>query len=120
MLAYETTIYRSVVPYSESYVSYVSQGFLQREAGQTAPKAILRQLRRSPTPPLSPPPDFEHDSSTHDGSDSQGLQSSVSSPTSPSSSSTKFNIPPTRLSASWKEPQVGVIDFHAAYVSISP
>lgn len=117
MLAYETTFYRSVITYSESHVSNVSQGFLQREADQTAPKAILRQLRRSPTPPLSPPPDFEPDSSTHDGS---GLQSSVSSPTSPSSPSTKFNIPPTRFSASWKEPQVCVIDVHAAYVSISP
>lgn len=30
-------------------------GFLQREADSLAPKAILKQLRRSPTPPLSEP-----------------------------------------------------------------
>ncbi|KAL4075935.1 hypothetical protein J3A83DRAFT_4357072 [Scleroderma citrinum] len=84
-----------------------STGFLQREADQAAPKAILRQLRRSPTPPLSPPPGFEPDSTAHDGSDSQGRRSSPSSPTSPQSSlsSSKFNILSQSLSKSWKEPQ---------------
>ncbi|THV08644.1 hypothetical protein K435DRAFT_740905 [Dendrothele bispora CBS 962.96] len=34
-----------------------SNSFLQREADQVAPKAILRQLRRSPTPPSDTPED---------------------------------------------------------------
>ncbi|KAK7470743.1 hypothetical protein VKT23_002163 [Stygiomarasmius scandens] len=40
-----------------------SNSFLQREAEQVAPKAILRQLRRSPTPPLESPEDQEDDES---------------------------------------------------------
>ena len=115
MLAHETTFYRSVINYPERHVSNVSQGFLQREADQAAPKAILRQLRRSPTPPLSPISDFERDSSTYDGINSQGRQDNVSSPTSPS---TSFNMSPTRISTSWKEPQVCAIGLHAGHVSI--
>ncbi|KAF5387827.1 hypothetical protein D9615_000337 [Tricholomella constricta] len=75
-----------------------SSGFIQREAEDLAPRAILRQLRRSPTPTSS-----EHDglpdTSEHDrrGSvSSVGSSSSVTSPISP-----KVN---TKTSV-WKEPQ---------------
>ncbi|KAI0347066.1 hypothetical protein BDW22DRAFT_1351411 [Trametopsis cervina] len=43
-----------------------STGFLQREAESLAPRAIIRQLRRSPSPPYSEP--FSPDSDDHTSS----------------------------------------------------
>lgn len=90
-------------------ITNISQAFLQREASQTAPKAILRQLRRSPTPPSSPPPhpasDEPEDSSTRERRDSISSSASLPSPTTPSSWS--FSIPKFNSTKTWKEPQVG-------------
>ncbi|KAG6335325.1 hypothetical protein ID866_3757 [Astraeus odoratus] len=81
-----------------------STGFLQREADQTAPKTILRQLRRSPTPPLTPPPALDSEES-----DTGQQRTSVSSPVSPSSPSTSsfksVILPSSPASRAWKEPQ---------------
>ncbi|OJA16993.1 hypothetical protein AZE42_00578 [Rhizopogon vesiculosus] len=78
-------------------------GFLQREAEQNAPRAVLRQLRRSPTPPLI----TECNDATEHTSSHLGRRDSVSSSTDQSS--------PTQASAGmvarsqplggWKEPQ---------------
>lgn len=83
-------------------IANVSQAFLQREASQAAPKAVLRQLRRSPTPPSTPPPpDEPGDISTRESQDSV---SPSASPTTPSSWS--ISIPKFISGKTWKEPQV--------------
>jgi len=82
-----------------------STAFLQREASQAAPKAILRQLRRSPTPPSSPPPQLASEES-EDGS-TRERRDSVSSSASPTSPSTPLNwiMPRSNSTRTWKEPQ---------------
>ncbi|KAF8558887.1 hypothetical protein OG21DRAFT_1474706 [Imleria badia] len=78
-----------------------SSAFLQREASQAAPKAIIRQLRRSPTPPTSPSPSEEPE----DGERRNSVSPSASptSPTTPSSWS--ISIPNFSSTKTWKEPQ---------------
>lgn len=78
-------------------------GFLQREAEQNAPKAVLRQLRRSPTPPS---PTTEYHDATEDTQPHTGRRRSVSSEsdqTSPTRS--LFTISRSQPSGGWKEPQ---------------
>lgn len=77
--------------------------FLQREAEQNAPKAVLRQLRRSPTPPS---PTTEYHDATEDIQPHTGRRGSVSSEsdqTSPTRS--LFTISRSQPSGGWKEPQ---------------
>lgn len=80
-------------------------GFLQREAEQNAPKAVLRQLRRSPTPPLSPTTechDVTDDTPPHPGRrDSVSSNPDQSSPTRALAGIFSRSQP----SGSWKEPQ---------------
>ena len=91
-------------------IANVSQAFLQREASQAAPKAILRQLRRSPTPPSSPPPPEEPDeSSTSERRNSITPSASPTSPTTPLSWST--GSPRLSSNNAWKEPQVRTFRF---------
>ncbi|KAE9410384.1 hypothetical protein BT96DRAFT_1011935 [Gymnopus androsaceus JB14] len=74
--------------------------FIQREAEIAAPKAILRQLRRSPSPPLSA------DSSQEDGHSRR--DSSASEPMSPSTSPSQIKqqqMDLQKINAAWKEPQ---------------
>ncbi|KAI9574582.1 hypothetical protein HD554DRAFT_2011948 [Boletus coccyginus] len=81
-----------------------STAFLQREASQAGPKAVLRQLRRSPTPPSSPPPsEVPEDSSTGERRNNVSQSASPTSPTTPSSWS--FTIPKFGSTKTWKEPQ---------------
>ncbi|KAG9317556.1 hypothetical protein JVU11DRAFT_1762 [Chiua virens] len=84
-------------------VANVPRAFLQREACQAAPRAILQQLRRSPTPPSSPPLDEETNGSTRERRDSVSSNASPTSPTTPSSWS--FSIPKFSSTKTWKEPQ---------------
>ncbi|KAG2135919.1 uncharacterized protein EDB93DRAFT_1170271 [Suillus bovinus] len=78
-------------------------GFLQREAEQNAPKAVLRQLRRSPTPP-SPTTEY-HDATegTSPHAWRRGSVSSDSDQTSPAQS--LFTFSRSQASGGWKEPQ---------------
>lgn len=85
-------------------IANVSQAFLQREASQAAPGAILRQLRRSPTPPSSTTSDEPGDTLTRERRDSVSSTASPTSPTRPSS--WIISIPKLSSSKSWKEPQV--------------
>ncbi|KAH0840025.1 hypothetical protein J3R83DRAFT_988 [Lanmaoa asiatica] len=85
-------------------IADVSQAFLQREATQAAPKAILRQLRRSPTPPSSPPP--QPASEEPEDSSPRNSISPSASPTSPTTpSSWSISIPKFSSPKTWKEPQ---------------
>ena len=86
-------------------IANISQAFLQREASQAAPKAILRQLRRSPTPPSSPPPSGEPgDIATYESQDSVSPSASPTAPTAPSKWS--ISLPKFSSAKTWKEPQV--------------
>ncbi|KAG6813491.1 hypothetical protein H0H92_010516 [Tricholoma furcatifolium] len=67
-----------------------------REAKDLAPKAILRQLRRSPTPP-SEEPHAPTPSSAHARTTSQSSENSLTAPKSPK---TQIN-----RTAAWTEPQ---------------
>ena len=80
-----------------------NQGFMEREATDLAPKAILRQLRRSPTPP-SPDSDARDDEPPQ-----RTRRASVSSVI--SSLTTKSTKSPTRddRMTPWAEPQVGLL-----------
>ncbi|KAF7352865.1 hypothetical protein MVEN_01253500 [Mycena venus] len=91
-------------------------GFLQREAEIDAPKAILRQLRRSPTP--SPPnsPELETEQSPLAADENPGHQRrpSLSSLASSASSIKSFGSSLIRRQdgkshSSWKEPQASVV-----------
>ncbi|KAG6857351.1 hypothetical protein H0H87_005654 [Tephrocybe sp. NHM501043] len=74
-----------------------SIGFIQREANDLAPKAIIRQLRRSPTPP-SPASDIHTDVPERSRRASQSSEaSSASAPRSP-------KVLANRITA-WTEPQ---------------
>jgi hypothetical protein len=78
-----------------------SQGFLQREAERYAPMALLKQLRRTPSPP-SP--------TAEDEEPAKARRSSVSSVASSSSSQNhgKVAVRPKSMTShgSWKDPQV--------------
>lgn len=78
------------------------QGFMEREATQSAPKAVLRQLRRSPTPP-SPESDARYDEVPP-----RTRRASVSSVI--SSLSPKSIESPTKdiRTSTWAEPQVSL------------
>ncbi|GLB33719.1 hypothetical protein LshimejAT787_0106030 [Lyophyllum shimeji] len=75
-----------------------SIGFIQREAEDLAPRAILRQLRRSPTPPPSESESVS-DFSQHDRRASASSVASLSSATSPKPSQVNHKT------SSWTEPQ---------------
>lgn len=78
-------------------------GFLQREAEQNAPKAVLRQLRRSPTPPS---PTTEYHDATEDTPPHVGRRGSVSSASEQSSpKQSLFTFSRSQPSGGWKEPQ---------------
>lgn len=78
-------------------------GFLQREAEQNAPKAVLRQLRRSPTPPS---PTTEYHDATEDTSPQVGRRGSVSSASEQNSPTRSlFTFSRSQPSGGWKEPQ---------------
>ncbi|KAJ7179908.1 hypothetical protein C8R43DRAFT_1055888 [Mycena crocata] len=80
--------------------------FLQREAEIGAPKAILRQLRRSPTPPSppsSPEPEIEGSSGHQRRPSLSSLASSASSIKSFGSSLIQRRQ--DKSQSSWKEPQ---------------
>lgn len=78
-------------------------GFLQREAEQNAPKAVLRQLRRSPTPPS---PTTEYHDATEDTPPHVGRRGSVSSSSEQSSpKQSLFTFSRSQPSGGWKEPQ---------------
>ncbi|KAJ7047456.1 hypothetical protein C8F04DRAFT_1058891 [Mycena alexandri] len=82
--------------------------FLQREAEIDAPKAILRQLRRSPTPPNSPEPEL---SETEEETSGHQRRPSLSSLASSASSIKSFGSSliqrrqDARPDSAWKEPQ---------------
>lgn len=75
-----------------------SSGFIQREAEDLAPRAILRQLRRSPTPLTS-------DSESHPDTPQHGRRASVSSVASSSSPTAPKSPKISIKTSSWKEPQ---------------
>ncbi|KAG1892561.1 hypothetical protein F4604DRAFT_1700055 [Suillus subluteus] len=78
-------------------------GFLQREAEQNAPKAVLRQLRRSPTPPS---PTTEYHDVTEDTRPHVERRDSVSSASEQSSPTRSlFTFSRSQPSGGWKEPQ---------------
>ncbi|EGO00931.1 hypothetical protein SERLA73DRAFT_178937 [Serpula lacrymans var. lacrymans S7.3] len=80
-----------------------STGFLEREAQQDAPKAVLRQLRRSPTPPQSPTAEDEVTPPSPKQNDSASSPPSAS----PTQSTFRFNFPfkSAKPQGAWKEPQ---------------
>ncbi|KAH7922456.1 hypothetical protein BV22DRAFT_1070433 [Leucogyrophana mollusca] len=82
-----------------------STGFLQREADDFAPKAILKQLRRSPSPPMSPSTNSEPEELPE--RQRRASVSSVASVSSATHSSAKGSplLKNVRLSGGWKEPQ---------------
>jgi hypothetical protein len=73
-------------------------GFIQREAEGLAPKAILRQLRRSPTPSTGEP-------ETPEDVPDRARRQSISSMTS-SSVTTSPKSPINNRTSGWTEPQV--------------
>ncbi|KAG1839068.1 hypothetical protein C8R48DRAFT_741991 [Suillus tomentosus] len=78
-------------------------GFLQREAEQNAPRAVLRQLRRSPTPPS---PTTEYHDATEDTPPHVERRDSVSSESDQTSSTRSlFSFSRSQPSGGWKEPQ---------------
>ncbi|KAJ7699998.1 hypothetical protein B0H17DRAFT_1158033 [Mycena rosella] len=81
-------------------------GFLQREAETVAPKAILKQLRRSPTPspPDSPEPEAEETSGHQRRPSLTSLASSAESSIR-SFGSSLIQRREDKSQSSWKEPQ---------------
>ncbi|KAG1833047.1 hypothetical protein EV424DRAFT_1533185 [Suillus variegatus] len=78
-------------------------GFLQREAEQNAPRAVLRRLRRSPTPPS---PTTEYHDATEDTPPHVERRDSVSSESDQTSSTRSlFSFSRSQPSGGWKEPQ---------------
>ncbi|KAG2047418.1 hypothetical protein BDR06DRAFT_1030861 [Suillus hirtellus] len=78
-------------------------GFLQREAEQNAPRAVLRQLRRSPTPPS---PTTEYHDAPEDIPPHVEIRGSVSSESDQTSSTRSlFSFSRSQPSGGWKEPQ---------------
>ncbi|KAK7061647.1 hypothetical protein R3P38DRAFT_2493853 [Favolaschia claudopus] len=84
--------------------------FLNREAEDDAPRAILRQLRRSPSPSPPQSPELETKDTTEDGSNGHQRRPSLSSLGSSASSIKSFGSSllkrrQTQPSSGWKEPQ---------------
>ncbi|KAF5369836.1 hypothetical protein D9758_001133 [Tetrapyrgos nigripes] len=82
-----------------------SNSVLQREAEQVAPKAILRQLRRSPTPPLQ-----NEENDEHEETDRHTRERTLSSASSDSSRKSIISLLKRQKSDSvtrgpWKDPQ---------------
>jgi len=83
--------------------------FLEREASQNAPRAIIRQLRRSPTPPPELELEPEDDGLSNLSSSPPVIINSL--PPSPSATTVSFPGSPRRMPApppkprGWKEPQ---------------
>ncbi|KAJ3820149.1 hypothetical protein F5880DRAFT_1590253 [Lentinula raphanica] len=77
--------------------------FIQREAEQVAPKAILRQLRRSPSPEADN--DDDGDDGAHSRSPSSASTQLSSPPNSPSQSNHHHPQPNLKSKPAWKEPQ---------------
>jgi hypothetical protein len=78
------------------------KGFLHREAEQLAPQAILKQLRRSPSP-------SDHSENGDERRHSRRLSTSpvISSPTAAAAVVDKSQSAPANVSgSSWKDPQV--------------
>lgn len=84
--------------------SSTDTGFLQREAESVAPKAILRQLRRSPTPPLTSP---ELEPEESQGNHERQRRPSLTSLASSSSSIKSFgsSLVQHKRDPNWKEPE---------------
>ncbi|KAJ3766366.1 hypothetical protein FB446DRAFT_758223 [Lentinula raphanica] len=78
--------------------------FIQREAEQVAPRAILRQLRRSPSPE-SDNDDDDGDDGAHSRSPSSASTQLSSPPNSPSQSNHHHPQPNPKSNPAWKEPQ---------------
>ena len=99
---------------SDTYIIlYLLKAFIQREVEDAIPRAILRQLRRSPTPPYDEEAEAE-DNPDGNESDSrrERRQSSASTTSSSSIKSLKQFLQrqkeTPRSSINWKDPQVRV------------
>ncbi|KAJ3741230.1 hypothetical protein DFH05DRAFT_1505169 [Lentinula detonsa] len=82
-----------------------NSSFIQREAEKAGPKAILRQLRRSPSPSSS---EADDDFESEDGSHTRDPSSASTQSTSPSNSPSQPNHLPNHIqnsNSSWKDPQ---------------
>ncbi|KAJ3883235.1 hypothetical protein F5051DRAFT_392397 [Lentinula edodes] len=77
-----------------------NSSFIQREAEMAAPRAILRQLRRSPTPPSE-----ADDLDSEDGRHTRNPSSASTESTSPSASPSRSSLETQRINSAWKEPQ---------------
>lgn len=91
----------SLIVFSEESYNYLFQGFIQREAEDLAPRAILRQLRRSPTPPSEEPKTHEN---VPDRTRRQSMSSMTSSPVISAPAS-----PTNNRTSGWTEPQVSLV-----------
>ncbi|KAJ3800424.1 hypothetical protein GGU11DRAFT_742508 [Lentinula aff. detonsa] len=82
-----------------------NSSFIQREAEKAGPKAILRQLRRSPSPSSS---EADDDFESEDGSHTRDPSSASTQSTSPSNSPSQPNHQPNHIqnsNSAWKDPQ---------------
>ncbi|KAJ3869714.1 MAG: hypothetical protein NXY57DRAFT_981793 [Lentinula lateritia] len=77
-----------------------NSSFIQREAEMAAPRAILRQLRRSPSPPSE-----ADDLDSEDGTHTRNPSSASTESTSPSASPSRSSLETQRINSAWKEPQ---------------
>ncbi|KAF8826660.1 hypothetical protein F5879DRAFT_930467 [Lentinula edodes] len=77
-----------------------NSSFIQREAEMAAPRAILRQLRRSPSPPSE-----ADDLDSEDGRHTRNPSSASTESTSPSASPSRSSLETQRINSAWKEPQ---------------
>ncbi|KAJ3922819.1 hypothetical protein F5877DRAFT_32964 [Lentinula edodes] len=77
-----------------------NSSFIQREAEMAAPRAILRQLRRSPSPPSE-----ADDLDSEDGRHTRNPSSVSTESTSPSASPSRSSLETQRINSAWKEPQ---------------
>lgn len=82
--------------------------FIWRDAKTEAPKAVIRQLRRTPTPPSSPE---VSSSQTH------AREQSTESATSSSSPLPKVKPIRTQAGKPWKDPQVRTIMLQTQYMA---
>ncbi|KAJ3811922.1 hypothetical protein F5876DRAFT_88015 [Lentinula aff. lateritia] len=77
-----------------------NSSFIHREAEMAAPRAILRQLRRSPSPP-SEADDLDSEDERH----TRNPSSASTESTSPSTSPSRYSLETQRINLAWKEPQ---------------
>jgi hypothetical protein len=84
----------------------VNQAFMQREGSQSAPKAILRELRRSPSPPSDRRMSEERIPEESSPPRPRARTLSRSSVSSTSTSATKVGVTSgTTTTSEWREPQ---------------